>query len=363
MRRPAAPYHEQTVQTEVARICHEHELPLRQDAWGNLLIIWKTGKTPRPIVLAAHLDHPGFRVGESDDNKRFPADFLGGVPLKYFRSGTKVRLHPGNHPAKLGESLERPKAFQLDTIARLKTRPLFAVWDLPDFKFTRDRITGRACDDLIGVTAVLATLIDVKRRRRPAHVIGVLSRAEEVGFQGALAVAHSRQLPRDSLILSLEASQERPPVQIGHGPIIRVGDRSSTFDPAATRYLVEIASDLQKRAKNFTVQRALMPGGTCEATAYQECGFQTGAVCVALGNYHNCGPRDRIAAEYVAANDLAGLVTLLASAAGRISEFNQIIARLPRDLENLWREARTNLRKHPLHKTTAAGDQARRAHL
>ena len=41
-----------------------------------------------------------------------------------------------------------------------------------------------------------------------------------------------------------------------------------------------------------------MSGGTCEATAYQEFGFQTAAVCVALGNYHNCGPRNRIAAEF-----------------------------------------------------------------
>ena len=67
----------------------------------------------------------------------------------------------------------------------------------------------------------------------------MISRAEEVGFQGALTVASSRQLPKDSLVISLETSRELPPVKMGQGVIIRVGDRASIFDSAATLSKIE----------------------------------------------------------------------------------------------------------------------------
>ena len=38
-------------------------------------------------------------------------------------------------------------------------------------------------------------------------------------------------------------------------------------------------------------------------------------MCVALGNYHNCGPSDRIAPEYVSVADTLGMARLCAAAA------------------------------------------------
>ena len=38
------------------------------------------------------------------------------------------------------------------------------------------------------------------------------------------------------------------------------------------------------------------------------------ALCVALGNYHNCGPDLTIAPEFVALDDVAGLVQLMVRA-------------------------------------------------
>jgi endoglucanase len=99
-------------------------------------------------------------------------------------------------------------------------------------------------------------------------------------------------------------------VKIGGGPIIRVGDRTSVFDSVATAHLQEAA-----KAAGITHQRALMQGGTCEATAYALYGYRTAAMCVALGNYHNCGPGDRIAPEYVSVEDTLGMARLCVSAA------------------------------------------------
>ncbi len=58
------------------------------------------------------------------------------------------------------------------------------------------------------------------------------------------------------------------------------------------------------------MQRCLLDGGTCEATAYQLYGYTCAAASVALGNYHNVTPEGTIAAEFVAIDDFVGMVQL-----------------------------------------------------
>jgi putative aminopeptidase FrvX len=62
--------------------------------------------------------------------------------------------------------------------------------------------------------------------------------------------------------------------------------------------------------EKIPVQRCLLDGGTCEATAYQLYGYTCAAASLALGNYHNCTPEGTIAAEYVAIGDFVGMVRL-----------------------------------------------------
>ena len=54
-----------------------------------------------------------------------------------------------------------------------------------------------------------------------------------------------------------------------------------------------------------------MSGGTCEATAFTAFGYETGALAVPLGNYHNVDPDGCLAAEYVSPRDLTNLALLL----------------------------------------------------
>jgi endoglucanase len=353
MRCPAAPYHEELVAAEVLRICSEFNLPCEIDPFGNFLIR-STARPPKrtvknPIVLAAHMDHPGFIVRRKLSPTSFTADFLGGVGDSYFKPGVKLRLMPGHVPATLGKRLSpKKRSFGIRSARPITSKPLFAVWDLPEFEFASGQILGRVCDDLIGCATILAVLVSLRGTSAAANVIGVLSRAEEVGFHGALALAESKRLPRQSLIISLETSRELPPVKIGNGVILRVGDRASIFDSASTRFLSELAADLTKRDKSFKSQRALMSGGTCEATAYQEYGYRSAAVCVALGNYHNCGDQDTIGAEFISASDATSMAQLLVAAARVWPESQKLIARLPQRLARLSKDAHRNLRKRPL---------------
>ncbi len=287
--RPTAPFHEQAVAEAIRGYLKElPHVTVRADKHGNLAAIYERGGTRRnPIkprhAFAAHMDHPGWvRVDGKVHGplahlpgEKHATQFLGGVPRAYL-------AHP-----------------------RVRGYGSFAMWDLPEFELRDGLVHARACDDLIGCAVIAAMFIELEQSGAEGACMGLFTRAEEVGFVGALKLAASGLIPEGVTIVSLETSAERPPAKIGAGPILRVGDRSSIFDSAATATLGQIAAD-----SRIAVQRCLMPGGTCESTAYQLCGFRSAALCVALGNYHNCGPENRIAAEYVSFSDVSDLTRL-----------------------------------------------------
>src|SRR5207244_5030903 len=55
----------------------------------------------------------------------------------------------------LGSRKGKERTFEIRASRVARSRPRFAVWDLEDFAVRRRRIYGRACDDLVGVAAVL----------------------------------------------------------------------------------------------------------------------------------------------------------------------------------------------------------------
>jgi len=350
MTQAAAPYFEHAVSIEVQKICDEHGLDFEPDQFGNILVYLQTDSSLRPLAFAAHMDHPGFRLIRRIAPGRWLAQFRGGVPDSYLAPDTKVRLMPGSIPARIAGNPGADRKIELRTPSSRASKgntdePTFAVWDLPAFQSKSGRIYGRACDDLIGVASALATIIDLKRTKAAVNVLGLISRAEEVGFHGALALAASQEIQRETIVLSLETSKELPPLKMGKGVIIRVGDRTSIFDSRVTRYLVEVAGQSLKQGIAF--QRGLMSGGTCEATAFQEFGYTSSGVCVALGNYHNCGPRNKIRAEYVSIADALSMVTLLTHAAREIRQFDELTGRLKKRLQSYLAEAKTHLIQIP----------------
>lgn len=265
---PTAPFHEDAVRGEIVQLLAQcPHVTTSLDGFGNVVAHYQRGDAPARFAFAVHMDHPAY-VGE---------EFLGGVPETYREKKPPVRDFGA-----------------------------FAMWDLPACEMREGRVFSRACDDLIGCAAVVATFQELERSDAEANCYGVFTRAEEVGFIGAIELAKSGRLPRDATVLSLECSSEKGGMcRMGDGAILRVGDRTSIFDPHVTATLVELA----KRAE-IPVQRCLMSGGTCEATAYQLYGYRCGALCVALGNYHNCGPDERIEPEFVALDDVRSLTRL-----------------------------------------------------
>ena len=147
----------------------------------------------------------------------------------------------------------------------------------------------RAADDLVGVFCIVTTAIDYFRQQhKNESFIGLLTRAEEVGFVGAvkhLELGWLQAAKRPVVCVSLEASRHLPGAHIGKGPVVRLGDRRTPFDNGA----LQVLSELALKALPNRHQRRLMDGGACEATATTAWGLPTVGITLPLGNYHNQG--------------------------------------------------------------------------
>jgi len=188
------------------------------------------------------------------------------------------------------------------------------MWDQGAGRIRGKRFLGRVCDDLAGAAGSLAMLDELHRRPHPpeAPVTVLLTRAEEDGFVGAVGAASRPSLLRRSdRLIAVETSAMQPYAPQGCGPIIRLGDKISIFNSSLSHFLTRQAEALAKKDRQFQFQRALMPGGICEAAVYDAYGFHAAAICIALGNYHNMDrKRRRVGPEYVDVNDYLGMVQL-----------------------------------------------------
>lgn len=277
---PTAPFHEyhmaRTIRDLLAPLPH---VTVTEDAFGNLIAKYQRGRKPSRLAFAAHLDHPGWVKTRSNP------EFLGGVP-----------------------------ADRLDQCP-VKWFGDFGMWDLPAFELTKDGlIRSRACDDLIGCVEIVAMFQELERFGIEATCHGLFTRAEEVGFVGAVHLAKTWPLPKRVRFVSLETSAPRGGAGIGLGPVVRVGDRMSVFDDAITAELLDAAA-----AEKVTVQRALLDGGSCEATAMQLWGIPSAAMSVILGNYHNCDSEGGIDVEYVSLADVKALIRLITATVIRMA--------------------------------------------
>jgi putative aminopeptidase FrvX len=293
--RPTAPFHEDAVREEIERQLQKcPHVKFKRDNFGNLIARYQRSKRAAANwAFAAHMDHPGWVRGSRGEMK-----FLGSVPEHF---------------------LATPKT---------KSFGDFATWDLPPFEIRDRQIHSRACDDLLGCAVIICVFRELEAAAAAADCVGLFSRAEEVGFVGAIKLAQARIVPKRLTIVSLETSVPLGAAEIGCGPIVRVGDKVSTFDGPATARLLRAGQEAK-----VPVQRCLLDGGTCEATAYQLYGYTCAAASMALGNYHNCTPAGTIGPEFVAIDDFVGMVRLCTALILRRGAANNPRDQLRRKLE------------------------------
>ena len=337
---PATSFLEEGVARVVGQVLDEANIPHGTDSYGNIIVHLQAAATDGslpsvpptvpPIAFMAHMDHPGFEVIAVDGDFLVGAA-MGGVPQSSFEAGVPVQviLPDGERLAAVtagpyGEPSERKALISLADASRLGEVPLPAsvVFDLVDFQLEDGYIRMRALDDLAGCGSTLAMLsvLAGQGEQLAGDVYGVFTRAEEVGLVGARLLAEAGTLPEETLVVSLESSRTLPGAEIGEGPVIRVGDAGFTFNAEAETALNRARETLQARPEGFRVQRQLMSGGTCEASAFSVYGYRTTGIAFPLGNYHNGAPDGGIEAEYIWEEDYLGGVELMLEAVRRMPE-------------------------------------------
>jgi endoglucanase len=345
---PTAPFAEGRVMEYVERFARaRRSLHVSRDRAGNRLVELR-GRSGGPrLVFVAHADHPGFVARAMRDGRTLEADFRGGVLAAYVR-GAKVRFFDGERVVRGRVThTEQAKGSQVPRRATLRVNSTIApgtpgMFDLTEGRVSGGRFHARACDDLAGLAAILTMLDALHRgRSRPRGTVAVLvTRAEEVGFVGAIAAAKDRRLLRGTdRLISVECSSVQPFAPQGNGVIVRVGDRTTVFDSGLTWFLTDRAQDLAKRDKAFKFQRALMPGGSCEGTVFDAWSYTTGAVCLPLGNYHNMDrARKKLAPENIHLGDWESMVKLFVEIAREAHTFRTGSAPLRARLEKRFAE-------------------------
>jgi endoglucanase len=338
---PTAPFREQHVLGFARSVLERARVPYFTDPVGNLVVgvtntaayralLRATDREPVRLLIA-HTDHPGFHGEHWLGPTRLQVKWHGGSPVRHLRgsrvwlagdagyvgTGRIARAHllASRHALDTAEiTLDAPLA------AAVPAAQLFGGFGFraPVWRSGR-RLYTKAADDLVGAFALLVTALSLfrNRRRDAPPFLGLLTRAEEVGFVGALAhfeLGWLVRARRPVVAVSLETSRTLPGARLGHGPVVRLGDRRTVFDAGYLRVL----SDLAESVLPGRHQRRVMDGGTCEATAAIAWDLPAIGISVPLANYHNqgfeggpdCEHPEGPAPECVHLDDVAGLVVL-----------------------------------------------------
>jgi len=341
---PTAPFAESAVVEVVRRWADRRGVCFRRDRAGNVLLHHERrgSSAGGHWLFAAHMDHPGF-IACRQRGRDLWAEFRGGMARRYFRGGRVRFFSPEGEVLaevrSVAKAADGPWLACRLRLGRAAEVPAGTVgmWDLPAMAVAGKVLSSRACDDVVGTAAVICAVDEIVSRPLPVRVTALLTRAEEAAFVGCLAACRLGSIPRDAFIVAVETSAAQPAAPLGSGVVVRVGDKTRTFDPSLTAHISAVAAELAKRDRRFGFNRQLMPGGTCESTAYAIFGHAAAGLCVPLGNYHNQGPRGRVAPEKVHTDDFSSLVKLLVAVALERRRPEQTDAALKRRLAGLLR--------------------------
>jgi putative aminopeptidase FrvX len=320
---PTAPYHEFRALRAIRRELELSGLEAHEDAYGQVSARATRGNAKHALALIAHTDHPAFEVTESR-GREGRARILGGLYAEFFASAVPVLVHDDADGAPFAAILDdyvsapdvlhnSPGHCRIRADAELRAGQ-WAVMDLPPFAVSGDELHLRAADDLALCAVVVLVLAALRDDPRPHDVHAVFTRGEETGLFGARLVAEDGLLPRDVIVVSLEASRALAHAAPGRGVVVRPGDVYNTFDNDAERFLRVAREELT--AAGVATQRALLTGGTCESSAFVRLGWSATAIAVPNVNYHNQGERPvGFTPEIVRLSDLRSAVALLVEAA------------------------------------------------
>jgi putative aminopeptidase len=217
-----------------------------EDSAGNLWI--RAGRGGDPVVFVAHLDEIGFGVDSIRNDGQLAITPRGGFLASLFEAEpalvhTAGGVVPGVFTPRDSVTATRtPAGYRVDvgTTSRTATEALGvaagSTVTMPKSyrRLLGTRATGRAFDDRVGCAALLVAVRALDPARLRHEVIFVWSVREEVGLEGARAVANALGI-RTGRVHAIDTfvsadtpvdPQSYAVAPLGRGPVIRALDNS-----------------------------------------------------------------------------------------------------------------------------------------
>jgi putative aminopeptidase FrvX len=252
------------------------------DTAGNLWV--RVGpSTGTPVVIIAHMDEIGFRIDSILTDGSLALRNRGGFYPSLFEA--KAALVHGERGAINGIFLPRDSGLTRRTPPPLRvsvgasTRAgaeslgvhVGQTITMPKqyVRLAGTRATGRSFDDRMGCAALILALRRLDRGKLKHPVIFVFSVREEIGLEGAEAVANQlgttvRRVHAIDTFVSADAPLELPNfalAPLGAGAVARALDNSSITPPAYVDSLAQLA-----RSRNIALQIGTTNGGNDGST-------------------------------------------------------------------------------------------------
>ncbi len=284
----------QLVMQELEGIVDHIEL----DAMGNVIALLK-GKTPKKVMVAAHLDEISFIVTHIDDDGFVRFHTLGGFDPKTL-TAQRVIIHGkkdvvgvmGCKPIHLLPPEERGKPLRIQDyfIDLGMNKEEASKWIEIGNPITRERqliemgdcVNSKSLDNRVSVYILIEALKSLKGKELPYDLYAVFTVQEEVGLRGAISATHLIN-PDFGLAIDITIAFDVPGAQghevisrLGAGVAIKIMDGSVICDYRMVNFLKETA-DL----KNIKWQPEILPSGGTDTAGLQRYG-KSGAIVGAI---------------------------------------------------------------------------------
>lgn len=332
---PGAPGYEQKIRELVLQKVSPLVDEVSIDNMGNVVAI-KKGKSPKRVMVAAHMDEIGFIVNHIDDDGFLRFLPLGGFDPKTLTS-QRVIVHGrkdiigvlGCKPVHLMKAEERTKQIPLNEYfidLGMSKEEVLKIVQIGD-TITRERelieigdcVNSKSLDNRVSVFILLETLRALKDQNIPYDLYAVFTVQEEVGLRGAISAAHHID-PDFGFGLDVTIAFDVPGAQghemvtkLGKGAAIKIIDGTSISDYRMVNYMKKVATE-----NDIPWQPELLPAGGTDTAGIQRYGKKgsiAGAISIPLRNMHQT-------IEMAHKGDVQNCIDLLTLAVSQLNTYN-----------------------------------------
>lgn len=313
---PTSSFREHLVIEKILNYLKKFSLNIQMTKYKNIIAKWGMKRNKSALYFISHMDHPGFLVIENNQDKTI-LKVMGGVPFyaKNFKEIAEIDISTGaKYIHKVRKVIKNKNGVftEIKPSKKIDGRNIFTL-NLRNYYRKDNTIYARAIDDLGGCAAQMCAIYYLSKHRQKldANVHFVFTRAEEVGFIGLISLIKNKELPKEGFYISCETSKCISSVQFGKGVVLRLGDKAGIFE---SRFTNSLLSYFQTKIslEKYPIQKALLDGGTCEATPLVINNYKVSGLACPLGNYHNFSTEDKlIKEEFIDINDFISYINTI----------------------------------------------------